>query len=171
MPNVDAPNGFLPVGTIGGSGQTKVGYHLLSSTNSAIGAGTPVKYASGVVDVASAGDALVGIAAESKAANSGGYIAVWDSPFQLFEAQTDDGTGTLTSAAGVGLNANFVAGSVSNGRSTSEIDESTGATTATLPFKVLDIGKGVSNAYGEFNRLIVKINNHQLGSHTGTAGT
>lgn len=176
MANVDNPSGFMPyVSPSGGGGQAYIEYLDLSSSNSLIGKGDPVKSVSGVVDKASAADALCGIAAEAKAANSGGKIAVWCDPNQRFVAQCDDTTGVLTALAGIQLNADFVTGTAVNGISIAEIDESSGATTATLPFKVLRLSEEMNgrqaNAFGQFNRLVVKINNHQFGSHTGTAGT
>lgn len=175
MANSNVPNGFKPYGSPhGGGGQPVVTEHALLSTNAAIGVGDPVKVAAGGVDRAAASDALCGIAAESKAASAGGTIKIWSDPQQEFVAQTDDGTGTATALAAIGLNADIVAGTPSNGRSIAEIDESSANTTATLPLKLLRLSDeyqgNVRNAFGEFNRLVVKINNHQFGSHTGTAG-
>lgn len=176
MANTDNPNGFLPYNNpSGGGGQPYVEYFDLASANSAIGVGDPVKWASGVIDRAATGDALCGVAAEAKAASAGGKIAVWCDPQQRFVAQTDDTTGTITALAGIGVNADIVAGAPSNGRSIAEIDESTGDTTATRQLKILRLSEEMNgrqaNAYGQFNRMVVKINNHQFGSHTGTAGT
>lgn len=162
MPYTNASNG---------GGEPTIEYFDLTVANAAIGKGDPVEWVSGLVNRANAASALCGIAAESKAASSGGKIAVWADPDQRFVAQTDDGTGVLTAVEGIGLNADFVEGTPSSGRSTAEIDESSGATTATLPFKILRLSEEVGNAYGEFNRMVVKINNHQFGSGTGTAGT
>jgi len=178
MANINNPNGFQPVNNpTGGGGQPVVEYFDLAAANTEVGIGTPLKWVSGVINIAAAGDALAGVAAEYKAASAGGTIAVWSDPNQRFVAQTDDGTGTLTALAGIGLNANFVGTGVTNRRSTAEIDETSGNTTATLQFKVLALSTeytgtyGALNAYGEFNRLICKINNHQFGSSTGTDGT
>lgn len=173
MANLNNPSGFLPYlnPVAGGGGQPKITYLPLSSTNSEIGIGTPVTLASGAaVNRAGTTDALCGIAAEYKAANTGGTIAVWADPQQWFVAQTDDGTGDLTSAANLGKNCTFVGTGVSNKRSTAEIDENSGDSTATLLFKTIRLSDEANNAHGEFNRLVVKINNHQFGSHTGTAG-
>lgn len=170
MANVDAPRGFLPHTNKDGSGGPKVEYLDLSATNAEIGVGDLVTIAAGGVNKAVAGNALCGSAAEAKAANSGGKIAVWSDPSQQFVAQTDDGETGLVAAANMRKNANFIPGTVSNGRSTAEIDESTGATGATLPLKIIGLAPGVDNEYGEFNKLVVKINNHQFGGGTGTAG-
>lgn len=168
MANTDNPNGFKPYLT---GRKPQITYYDLSDTNSAIGIGDPVDYDDdGTVNRSAASAALVGIAAEPKSANSGGQIAVWDDPDQLFVAQTDDGTGTLTAQTGQNLNANFVAGTPSNGRSIAEIDEDSGATTPTLPFKIIRLSNEAGNAFGEFNRLVVRINNMKAKGGTGTLG-
>src|SRR3990167_8367348 len=126
MANNNVPNGFLPYlnPSAGGGGQPKVSYWPLSATNSAIGIGTPVTRGStATIDRAGTTDALMGIAAEPKAANAGGTIAIWSDPQQWFVAQTDDGTGDLTAATDLGKNCTFVGTAVSNNRSTAEIDE------------------------------------------------
>ena len=169
MANTNNPSGFLPYMSNGRS-KPRIQYLPLLATNVAIGVGDPLTIGAVGVDKASASAALCGTAAEPKAANSGGKIAVWSDPDQWFVAQTDDGTGDTTAAGGLRKNVDFVAGTPSNGRSIAEIDENTGTTTATLPFKILRLSDEAGNAHGEFNRLVVKINNHQLGSHTGTAG-
>ena len=172
MANDDNPSGFLPYINLadGGGGEPKPLYLDLSSSNTEIGLGAPVASISGVIDIWSSG-ALIGMAAEHKAASAGGQIAVWANPLQLFVGQTDDGTGVLTAIAGVQLNATIIVGGVSNNRSTAEIDESSGLSTATLELKIIRLSNEINNAFGEFNRLVVKINNHQLQGHTGTAGT
>lgn len=174
MANTDAPNGFRPYRG-SANGNPKIGYHVLNTTNSALGVGTVVAIVAGGTDVWASG-ALLGIAAEAKAANAGGtastkMLAVWDDPEQEFTAQTDNGTGTSTAEAAVGLNIDILnPSSVTSGRSTSELDETSATTTATLPLKILGLESRPDNAFGEFNRLVVKINNHQLKGGTGTAG-
>jgi hypothetical protein len=177
MANVNNPNGFSPYGCpYGGNGQPIVTEHVLHATNSEIGVGSPVSIVDGGVNLATAGtgNALCGIAAEYKAASSGGYIKVWSDPQQEFVAQTDDGTGTATAESAVGLNINFIGTGVSNRRSTAELDESSATTGATVQFKVQrlsgEIQGNAVNVHGEFNRLVVLINNHQFKGHTGTVG-
>ena len=52
-----------------------------------------------------------------------------------------------------------------------EIDSSSKNTTATLNVKLIDFYDVPSNdATANNSVLVVKINNHELGSHTGTAG-
>lgn len=180
MANKDNANGFMPYSHAkGGGGQATAMSYPLLSTNAAIGIGSPVFKTTSGVDHATAGtgNPLIGIAAEPKAANTGGTIKVWDDPFQLFVAQCDDGTGTATIAGALGLNINFINSGVQSANSKiskSELDESSATTGATLQFKIIALSTeyqgNALNALGEFNRLVVKINNHQLGSSTGTAG-
>lgn len=173
MANVDAPNGLTPHAG-NGNGNPAISYHVLLATNVEIGEGAPVAVVAGGVDKWSSG-AVLGVAAEYKAANAGGatatkMIAVYSDPAQEFTAQCDNGTGTATSEAAVGLNITFLTGTAVNRRSIEELDESSATTTATLPLKIMGLQNIPNNAYGEFNRFIVKINNHQLKGGTGTAG-
>ena len=174
MANPDVKNGFRPVrGGSSGKSPRVTPYPLAAATDE-IGIGTPVYMTSGAINRAGTTDALRGIAAEYKAASAGGTILVWDDPEQEFVAQTDDGTGDLTAAANLNKNCTFVGTGVTNRQSTAEIDENSGSSTATLLFKTLRLSKTfhrtAQNAHGEFNRLVVKINNHQLQGGTGTAG-
>ena len=171
MANVDNPSGFLPYlnPNSAGGGQPKVTYLRLAAANTAIGVGTPLTLAAGDADIAAAGNALCGIAAERKAASTGGLIAVCADPDQLFVAQTDNGTGALSAVTDAMKNTNLVGTGITNGRSTSELDESAADTTATLQFKAFRLSDEAGNAAGEFNRWVVKINNHQLGTGTGTS--
>lgn len=178
MANLDNATGFVPVGRLGGGrGSPKAREYELHDSNSEIGIGTPVAIVDGGVNLATAGagNTILGIAAEHKAASSGGKILVWDDPDQLYTAQTDDGTGTATAEAAIGLNIDFVGTGVSSGRSTAELDEDTAAVGATLQFRIVGLSKEMQrndvNAHGEFNRLIVRINTHQLAQGTGASGS
>lgn len=171
MSNKDAP-GVAPYCS-GGNSNPRIEYLDLADANTAFGIGAPLAIVSGQVNLWSSGP-MCGFAAEAKAANAGGSgvkVAVYNDPETRFVAQTDNGTGTLTAEAGIGLNATLLPGSVSNGRQTTEIDESSGDVVATLPVKILFLEPAVDNAYGEFNRLVFKINNHQLATGTGTLGS
>ena len=138
--------------------------------------GSPVSIVAGGVDLATAGtdNALIGISAEYKAASSGGKIKVYDDPEQRFSAQTDDGTGVATALGAVGLNINFIGSGGSGLRSTAELDESSADVTLGHQFTILELEKSfhrtAKNAFGEFNRLVVKINDHQGRSDTGVTG-
>jgi len=181
MANKDNPSGgFKPYTSPGsGAGQPITEYLQLAAANTEIGIGTPVTWSGGYIDIGAPAGALCGVSAEYKAANSGGYIAVWNDPQQRFTAQCDDGTtiGGDGTRDGIGLNCPFVGTGVSGLLSTAELDESDFNTTATDEFKILDLSPELSgedsavNSVGEFVRYICKINNHQFASHTGTAGT
>ena len=166
MANQDRPFGFKVLR----NGDSAHEYDL-AAANSVIGKGDLiVRTSDGVVDRAAASATqIVGVALEPKAASSGGKILVMDDPEAVLVAQCDGGTGTLTAQTGQNLNANIVVADAVNGVSRMEIDESSGATTATLPLKVLRLHKTVDNEFGEFNRLEVRINNH-VDKSTGVAG-
>ena len=169
MANRDNPNGFTPIRHING-GEIRTEAVKLNATNTIIGVGDPlVRDSAGTWNVWASG-AVSGVAAQSASASSGSEIAAYTDPGIVYEAQTDDGTGTLTAQTGLNLNATIVTGTPANGRSIMEIDESSGNTTATLPLKVIGLSKRNGNAFGEFNRLEVVLNNHDLKGGTGTAG-
>lgn len=107
-----------------------------------------------------------------RAASTGRYVYVADDPNLLFEVQ-EDGVGGALAVADVGLNADVVvgSGSTTTGASGMQLDTSTKATNATLPLKIVEFVQRVDNEVGSANaKVLVKINNHQLGSSTGTAG-
>lgn len=104
-------------------------------------------------------------------ASTARLVYVVDDPNVVFEIQEVSG-GTALAAADVGLNASVVVGTGSSttGMSAMELDNGTELTTATLELKILGLSPRPDNAIGEHAKWLVKINNHQLGSHTGTAG-
>jgi hypothetical protein len=131
---------------------------------------------------AAAGDAVIGVVVgfspnqdslmtKHRAASTARLAYVVDDPNVVFEIQEASG-GTALAAADVGLNANVVVGTGNSttGLSAMELDNSTENTTATLQLKILGMSPRPDNAIGEHCKWLVKINNHQLGSSTGTAG-
>lgn len=122
------------------------------------------------VEAGTAGGALCGMALNY--ATVGQKVLVADSPDQLFVGQADDST--IDDQVDLGLNASILAtaGNSTYKVSRMEIDASTVATTATLELKILGIleRQDGKNEFGSYVECICKINNHQLGSHTGTAG-
>ena len=111
-----------------------------------------------------------------RVASTNRVLWVVDDPNAIFEMQ-EDALGAALVAADIGENVDFVAtaGSTVTGISAEVIDSSTHATTATLPLKLLRLVPRADNninTSGATNpaRFLVKINNHQFGSHTGTAG-
>lgn len=190
MANVDRVNGFAPVKHLTGApyNGARTAYSVLAGDSTALFVGDLVKLAGSAdtnglrsVAQAAAGDPVVGVVVgfdvdptnlntpQYRAASTARVVYVADDPSIIFEAQADD----ALAAADHGLNVNFVvgAGSTLTGASGMEVDSSTKATTAALPLKFI----GWSNKQGNEtnaanNKVLVKINNHQLGSHTGTAG-
>jgi hypothetical protein len=131
---------------------------------------------------AAAGDAILGVVVgfspnqdslmtKHRVASTARLVYVVDDPSVVFEVQEVSG-GTPLAAADVGLNANLVvnAGSAVTGLSGMELNNATEATTATLQLKILGMSPKPDNNIGEHCKWLVKINNHQLGSSTGTAG-
>jgi len=171
MANTDAPRGFRPYGQL-----LHVGIYVASGT---IYPGDMVKQEAGAsnttqlrtrVAVGANGDALIGCALNY--ATVGQMIRVADDPMQLFSGQGDGAD--YDENADLGTNAGLLAtaGDSTYKVSRQEIKTSDINTTATLSLKILGVvpRQDGKNAFGAFVELICKINNHQLGSHTGTAG-
>lgn len=198
MANVSRPNGFRPVKYLSGApwnGKFTI-YAIPAAEGTATFVGDLVKLYSGdttdvvnypTVQRAAASDALIGVvvgfvpdysnlnAAPYRVASTLRLAMVADDPALLFEAE-EDGVGDPLELQDLGQNIDFVAtaGSTTTGQSAMVIDSSTHATNATLPLKLMEAKRSADNeilADGQAaTRWIVKINNHQLGSHTGTAG-
>lgn len=196
MANIAKVNGFRPSQYLSGAkwnGQVRT-YYVPAADATALFAGDLVKAggsadANGVQSVtqATAAAAVIGVvvgvlpdfsnlnAVPYRLASTARYVLVADDPALLFEAQ-EDGVGSALDMVDVGLNVDFVvgAGSTTTGQSGMQIDSSTVAATATLPLKLIRPVQRVDNelvAAGQANtRWMVKINNHQLAAHTGTAG-
>lgn len=107
-------------------------------------------------------------------ANTAGYVYVADSPDLVFEVQATNAGGAYSFAvADVGKNCNIFAGagSTTTGVSAHSADLNDKGTTATLPLRVLGTVQRVDNdSTGNFTKILVTINNHQLKGGTGTAG-
>lgn len=191
MPNVNAPFGARPVGSLNGAPYNGriTQYAVPASDGTAIFVGDFVKsvgtssFVGGQVlpNVAQAatGDVMVGVVvgvlAETQAstiyrvASTLRVLLVADDPNALFEMQQVS-TGTPLTANDVGLNANFVvaAGSTVTGLSGTTIDNTTEATTNTLDLKIVGMPAEVDNDYGSAvgtgaasSRFLVRINRHQ----------
>lgn len=198
MANVSRVNGLHPVRYLSGAqynGAMNM-YFVPSGDATALFVGDPVK-ADTTGDTAAAGGKAYGIQSVVKAgvgdpilgvvmgfsvdplnlntpqyrsASSGRYVLVCDDPNVLYEVQTSNGT---LGVADVGLNANIAAGagSTQTGASGTSLDVATAATTATLQLKILGFTQRVDNDNTSANaKVVVKINNDQFGSGTGTAG-
>jgi hypothetical protein len=175
-------------------------YAVATNEGTAIYTGDLVKINGGAdpngiraVTRAAASDAVVGpvIAVEvvasrlntpesSVAASAAGavrYVFVADDPNLLFEAEafwstTTAGTTGGMQAASVGLNYNFTVGtpSTTTGQSGMLVDVTTATTTNTFPLKAIEVTQRVDNEIGQYDKVIVKINKHQLVADTGAAG-
>jgi len=169
MANLDYPNGFTII-----KGWQVCNEYDLAAANSQIGEGDLIeRHTDGYVRPAVAtSTTIVGVAAESKAANSGGKLKVYDDPNAVFVAQADDAN--IAAQTDLRLNYDIVASAPNSisGRSTMEIDASTKAATATLPIKVLRLASVITkegNALGANVKVECLINNHLLKS-TGVVG-
>lgn len=196
MANVSRINGFRPVKYLNGApwnGQV-TRYSIPASDGTAVFVGDLVKLhatadANGIRGViqAATSDAVVGVVVgfesdmkdldtpQYRRVSTARYALVVDDPAVLFEAQEDGDTDPLEDID-AGQNVNFVvgAGSTATGTSGMQIDSDTHGTGATLPLKLIEIAQRPDNEIvsgGQANtRWIVKINNHQLASGTGTLG-
>ena len=92
---------------------------------------------------------------------------VVDDPNVLFRMQAD---GSLAQTnLGNNIDVAYTAGSTSIGRSKNAADQSTAATTATLPFRIVDFVDGPTSAVGDaYTDIIMKFNvGHQYDNTTG----
>lgn len=197
MANANRPQGLAAVKHVLGAGMTGQGniYYIPSTNNEAFAIGDPVKSAgsadaNGVASIALAsagtGNPIRGVVAalgryESLLANPASldsiivpatktydyYALVIDDPYVIFEVQ-EIGTGTPLAAAEVGLNANLVAGTNNGYISGWLLDNSGETTTATLQVRLLGLSRRSDNAFGQYAKWLVTINNHEL--KAGTAG-
>ena len=194
MANIDAAFGMRPVAKVGSApggttGTTK--YSIGDNQATAIFTGDPVKpKADGTIEVATTSDALLGVFMGCfytdpttkkptfrnhfpASLSPGDAIAfVADDPDQLFIAQQDSDSSNIV-AADLNLNANMIfgAGNTTTGNSGVEIDSSSKNTTATHQVRLIDFYDVPSNdATANNSILVVKINNHKMQGHTGTAG-
>lgn len=196
MPNENRPLGLAPVQYLNGApwnGQARL-YAILAASTSAFAIGDPVisggsSDTDGVPNIAPAaatgairgvivglsdtkgGMAKVGTPESTvrpaAAQTKDWYALVVDDPNVIFEAQ-EVGTGTPLTAAEVGLNTNLVVGANNGFVSGYLVDNATEGTTATLQLRLLGLVQRVDNAFGQYAKWLVKINNHELSA--GTAG-
>lgn len=198
MANANRPSGLSPVRYLNGAPWTGGGrVYCIPSTDStnAYAIGDPVKLAgsadsAGVstVTLGTAGATAVGvmlgmagtkygagyydptnlnttIVPATKAQNY--YVLVADDPNIIFRIQ-EIGTGTQFTAADVGLNADFVAGT-NNGYISGFLVNNVGeATTSTLNLKLLMLSQIADNVFGAYAKWDVLINNHSY--RTGVTG-
>lgn len=95
------------------------------------------------------------------------YVMVVDDPNVVFEVQEIDGT--PLDATAVGKNANLSVGTNNGFVSGWQLDSATEDTEATLQVKLLGLAQRIDNAFGDYAKWLVKINNHELSAGTGFA--
>jgi len=190
--NVDRPNGLIPVGTITGAPWNDVVEVItLDATHAAMYIGDVIKMTSdGYPEIFAAGDSAVtalgvvvgvevnrGLNAATEfpgymPLNIAGKVHVVTDPSVIFEVQ-EDGVGGSLALADAGLNIEIIngGGSATTGVSGMEIDSSTKATTATLPFRLLKLVNRPDNELGSTAtpnaRWLVKFNEHFYKQVTG----
>jgi hypothetical protein len=192
--NINKVRGFRPVRYLSGANWSGKVSRYVTDGATALFVGDLVKLTTtGTSDglrtiaQAAASDAVIGVvvgfepnfadlnAAPYRLASTTRVAMVVDDPNVLFEAQEDGDTDPLEQAD-IGLNVNFVvgSGSTTTGLSGMQIDSDTHGTSATLPLKLMEVSQRVDNEFPSggtaYTCWFVKINNHQLGSSTGTAG-
>lgn len=198
MANANRPGGLSPVkhlitGAFNGQGNI---YSIAAGSTSGFAIGDPVA-SSGTADAngvpgivlatAGTGNAIRGIILGLGTSESGifnpdnlnstvrpaaaqstaWYAIVADDPNLIFEVQ-EIGTGTPLAATDVGSNANLVAGANNGYQSGWQLDNTGLATTSTLQVRLLGLSRRSNNAFGQYAKWLVKINNHELAA--GTAG-
>jgi hypothetical protein len=183
MANVDRVNGFKPVKHLNGSpyNGAYTEYAVAAGDGTALFVGDAVKLAGsadadGVATVIAAAatnpvvGVVVGFTPQYRAASTARKVYVADARDLVFEVQAD----AAIAVTSVGLNTDLVAtsgGSTVTGASGMELDASEVATTATLVFKILGFPRRADNEINATdNKVLVMINAHQHGDHTGTAG-
>jgi hypothetical protein len=199
MSNANTPFGLRPVGTVSGTqynGAARL-YAIEAANASAFAMGDPVVTVAAGADprgvpyitLAAATGAIRGVIVGlfdtypgiAKVDNlnqtirpAGAKADVWyamvvDDPNVVFEVQ-EVGTGTPLAMADVNLNTNLVVGTNNGYISGWQLDNATEAVSATLQCKILGLVQRPDNRVGQFAKWLVKINNHELNSGTGTAG-
>lgn len=101
--------------------------------------------------------------------NSPWYALVADDPNIIFEAQ-DIGTSTALAAADIGLNINLKSGTGNGYVSGWGIDDGSKGTNATYQCKLMGLVRSQDNAFGQYAKFYVKLNNHFYGTGSGSAG-
>lgn len=161
MANKDQVVGFVPEGRLKSANTYQAG--------GTVYCGDMLKFKDdGTVVQAAAGNASCGVALNY--AVSGGAVLVADDPSQLFRGQV--ASTEVDAQTDINQNLDIIVASANTTYRTSgmELDGSTMGTTAALVCKLIKIVPAVDNALGAQVDVVFKINNHQLGSHTGTAG-
>lgn len=87
------------------------------------------------------------------------YVLVADDPNIIFDIQ-EENVGTALTAADVGSNGNLVSGTNNGYVSGWELDRTGVTTTSTLQLRLMGLAQYSGNAFGDYARWLVLINNH-----------
>jgi len=101
--------------------------------------------------------------------NSPWYVMVADDPNIIFAAQ-DTGTGTALAATDIASNINLKSGAGNGFVSGWGIDDASTGAGATFQCKLMGLVRSQDNAFGQYAKFLVKLNNHAYGTGTGQAG-
>lgn len=188
MPNANRPTGLSPVSIFGVpyAGQGNI-YAIAGNYNTAVAIGDPVKSAGGasadgypLVNLAAAEQTIRGVVVglgrsptvmanwgnldtTVRAAQASGpvwYALVADDPNIVFEIQQAD-----TVNADIGDNADLVAGANNGFVSGYTLSSTVG--TASAQCRILGLVNRSGNDFGDYAKVLVKINEHELSSTTG----
>jgi hypothetical protein len=185
--NANRPSGARLVGTLSGSDiNVRTRQYTALSTN-AIFPGDFVKLGdAGTVDVAAAGDVLLGVcigivpnysdlSKRYKPASTAGTLLVCDDPNAVYEIQ-EDSVGNTMATTNIGSNGDIVAtaGSTTTGQSQMQLDSSDvvakDGTPASAQLRVVGIVPRDDNVAGnDYGKWLVVINEHAF-SYTNVAG-
>ena len=195
MPNVNAPRGLSPIQNADGSNWNQQAnlYYIPSTDTDQYNIGDAVKSAAGAdangvpqIAKAAAGNTLRGVVVGFRVTTpdtlSGTslpletlnvpatktkdyYALVVDDPGVIFEIQ-DDGAVALTATA-ANKNANIVVANPTFGpNSATTLNSSTVNTTQAFVLKIIGLVQRPDNAFGQYAKWRVKINQHELSGNT-----
>ena len=145
-----------PVGLSGTADANGVPGIILGTTGTIVGVIMGLGTAEGLIANPSNLDQII------KPASQPGvwYAIVADATDIIFEVQEDSVGGALA-ATNVGQNASLVAGANNGFLSGWMLDSSTAAVTNTLQVQLLGLARRSDNAFGNYAKWLVRINNHQ----------
>lgn len=170
MANADLPKGFRPYGELLHVGIYVAGGTIYPGDAVEFDAGSASSTRKRVQVVAANSGPLCGVALNY--ATAGQIVRVADDPSQLFAGQVDGSEPADNTDLGLNYALTATAGNSTYKTSQMEVSSTGENTTATIELKVLGIvdRQDGKNAFGANCEVIFKINNHQLGTSTGTAG-
>lgn len=162
MANINAPNGFMPIGRLGG--QCGFSVNSYPKTAAIIYQGDLVlPAATGDVVAAGATGLYMGTAMHYAAA-AATEILICEDHDALFVAQATGATGLAAADMNLNANASFGSGSTTTLMSGHGVSDSTEAVTGTLDLKLIRKLPVNSNEWGAYVRVVVKFNKHRLGN-------